>query len=77
MTDAEPCCAVVDARGVVVNVVMASPNDEVPPWHAGCTFVAIEYTSVSVGFVYDPIAKTFTDPTPPAPLPPNTTGDQF
>ena len=55
--------ALIGSDNVVVNVIVWDDNCVAP---AGLTAIVLpnDYY-VSIGFVYDPITQTFSDPTPP------------
>lgn len=58
-------CAVIDDQSNIVgNVIMANPDVDNPP--ANTFFVKLPDDSlVSIGWIYNPSTKTFTDPNNP------------
>lgn len=68
-------CALVDnLTNIVVNLIVADPAVDTSP--EGQTIVGLpDGSSVSIGWLYDPVTETFTDPNPPPPPPPPPEGD--
>ncbi len=62
----EPVSAVIDNQtNIVVNRIVADASIALPP--DGCYLVDITNTFCDIGWVYDPVSNTFTDPNPPPP----------
>ncbi len=51
---------------IVVNIIVADPSTDPPP--AGCLLVGlVDGEPCGIGWVYDPVTNTFSDPNPPPP----------
>lgn len=63
-------CALVDnLTNIVVNIIIADPA--VDPSPEGYTLIGLlDDSPVAIGWLYDPVTETFTDPNPPPPPPP-------
>lgn len=54
-------CAVIDANGLIVNIIMAEPTNQAP---AGCSLVGIdEGVFCDIGWIWN--GNQFIDPNPP------------
>lgn len=54
-------CAVIDANGLIVNIIMAEPTDQAP---VGCSLAGIdEGVFCDIGWTWD--GNQFVDPNPP------------
>lgn len=58
--------AVIDqTTNVVINRIVATASIALPP--DGCYLVDITDVVCDIGWVYDPVSNSFTDPNPPPP----------